>query len=82
MNELHDRAADFFMGLQDRICAGLGEVETKPFREDCWKHEHEGGGRTRVLEGGKIFEKAGVNFSKIVCPIQSRICFTNPWRRP
>jgi coproporphyrinogen III oxidase len=66
MNELHDRAADFFMGLQDRICTGLGEVETKPFREDCWKHEHEGGGRTRVLEGGKIFEKAGVNFSKIV----------------
>lgn len=66
MNDLHHRAADFFATLQDRICEGLAEVEHTPFREDRWTHEQEGGGRTRVLEGGTVFEKAGVNFSRIV----------------
>jgi coproporphyrinogen III oxidase len=35
------------------------------FREDLWSREGGGGGRTRVLEGGALFEKAGVNFSEV-----------------
>ncbi len=52
--------------LQDRLCAGLealdGEVR---FREDVWERAAGGGGITRVLESGRVFEKAGVNFSRI-----------------
>jgi coproporphyrinogen III oxidase len=35
------------------------------FIEDAWKREEGGGGRTRVLTGGKVFEQAGVNFSQV-----------------
>jgi coproporphyrinogen III oxidase len=52
-------------GLQDRITARLEALDGTPFREDVWEREGGGGGRTRVLEGGQIFEKAGVNFSEV-----------------
>jgi coproporphyrinogen III oxidase len=52
--------------LQDRICAALEQVDgTARFREDLWQREGGGGGRTRVLSGGGVFEKAGVNFSNV-----------------
>ena len=35
------------------------------FREDLWTRDEGGGGRTRVMEGGALFEKAGVNFSEV-----------------
>jgi coproporphyrinogen III oxidase len=35
------------------------------FSEDAWSHAHGGGGRTRVITGGNIFEKGGVNFSAV-----------------
>jgi coproporphyrinogen III oxidase len=35
------------------------------FAEDCWEREGGGGGRTRVLSGGRVFEQAGVNFSHV-----------------
>jgi coproporphyrinogen III oxidase len=60
-----DRAAEFFRGLQDRICAGLAQLDGRDFREDAWQREGGGGGRTRVLENGNVFEKAGVNFSDV-----------------
>ena len=63
---LKDRARDFFAGLQDRICAALERLDGKAsFREDLWHREGGGGGRTRVIEDGAIFEKAGVNFSEV-----------------
>jgi coproporphyrinogen III oxidase len=55
----------FFRDLQDRICAGLAEVDGGSFREDHWQREAGGGGRTRVLTDGGVFEKAGVNFSDV-----------------
>lgn len=60
-----DRVENYLLDLQDRICAALEEVEQKHclFIEDPWQSKL-GSGRTRVLSG-KIFEKAGVNFSKI-----------------
>lgn len=49
--------------VQDEICDALAEVDGTPFREDTWDRPEGGGGRTRVLQGGKVFEKAGVNTS-------------------
>ncbi len=63
---MKERAQAFFKYLQDKICLALEEYEGKPlFREDIWMREGGGGGRTRVMEGGAIFEKAGVNFSAV-----------------
>jgi coproporphyrinogen III oxidase len=61
-----ERVKHYLLELQDRICGGL-EVEDGHgrFKEDLWERETGGGGRTRVLEKGKVFEKAGVNFSHV-----------------
>jgi coproporphyrinogen III oxidase len=61
-----DRARDFFLGLQDRITAALEAADGGGrFREDAWTRPGGGGGRTRVLAGGALFEKAGVGFSDV-----------------
>lgn len=62
---MHARAAEYFRDLQDRICAALQEVDGSRFREDVWQRPGGGGGRTRVLIEGGVFEKAGVNFSEV-----------------
>jgi coproporphyrinogen III oxidase len=60
------RARDFFTELQDEICRALETLDGRgEFREDLWVRDDGGGGRTRVLEGGAVFEKAGVNFSEV-----------------
>jgi coproporphyrinogen III oxidase len=56
---------NYFKELQDRIVRAIEDLDGQAFREDTWSREGGGGGRTRVLEGGKIFEKAGVNFSSV-----------------
>jgi hypothetical protein len=59
----------YLLALQDRICAGLADVDgSAGFREDAWQHGDGGGGRTRVLEQGGVFEQAGVNFSHVRGP--------------
>src|SRR5262249_58433795 len=60
-----DRAAEFCQQLQDRLCAGLAQLDGRDFREDVWQREGGGGGRTRVLADGDVLEKAGVNFSDV-----------------
>ena len=60
------QAAQYFRDLQDRICAALsqdggGDV----FQEDRWQREGGGGGCTRIIADGTVFEKAGVNFSEV-----------------
>ena len=56
----------YFLSLQDHICAELSSLDGQAgFREDSWTREEGGGGRTRVLAGGRVFEKAGVNFSRV-----------------
>jgi coproporphyrinogen III oxidase len=60
------RPADYFVILQDRVCAALTELDGQSsFREDAWARPGGGGGRTRVLADGGVFEKAGVNFSEV-----------------
>ena len=57
---------DVLPQLQDRICAGLEKADGgATFREDTWTRPGGGGGRSRVIENGAVFEKAGVNFSEV-----------------
>jgi coproporphyrinogen III oxidase len=64
--EHRERAVAYFQDLQDRICAAAEELDgLGEFREDHWLREGGGGGRTRVLTEGAVFEKAGVNFSDV-----------------
>jgi coproporphyrinogen III oxidase len=48
--------------LQNRICAAIEEVDgIAKFREDAWDRPEGGGGKTRVISNGAVFEKGGVN---------------------
>jgi len=59
----------YLLDLQDRLCAALEEVDGEGrFREDEWTRPEGGGGRSRVLAGGAVFEQAGVGFSAIHGP--------------
>jgi len=60
-----ERTETYFKDLQDRITQTLEKLDGSSFREDFWSREGGGGGRTRVLENGVVFEKAGVNFSAV-----------------
>ena len=52
--------------LQDTITTTLEEIDgTATFQEDLWKRSEGGGGRTRVIENGAVFEKGGVNISEV-----------------
>jgi coproporphyrinogen III oxidase len=62
---LKSRASDFFKILQHEITSSLEAIDGAKFHEDHWERPGGGGGRTRVLEKGNIFEKAGVNFSAV-----------------
>jgi coproporphyrinogen III oxidase len=63
--DFRDRVKTYFLALQDRIVAGLEQADGSRFREDAWDREGGGGGRSRVLVEGGLFEKAGVNFSDV-----------------
>ena len=59
---------DYLLGLQDHICQQLEIVDgQEKFVEDAWERTDglAGGGRTRVLNDGAVFEQGGVNFSHV-----------------
>lgn len=56
----------YIQNLQDSITAKLEEVDgLATFKEDLWERPEGGGGRTRVIENGAVFEKGGVNISAV-----------------
>jgi coproporphyrinogen III oxidase len=56
----------YIQTLQDQICKGIEDIdEIAKFREDNWTRKEGGGGRTRILEKGNVFEKGGVNISAV-----------------
>jgi coproporphyrinogen III oxidase len=61
------RVKHFMMTLQDEICSGLESLDGsgQKFHEDTWEREEGGGGRSRVIKGGDLFEQGGVNFSEV-----------------
>jgi coproporphyrinogen III oxidase len=59
-----------FRALQLHICHSLEEIDGQAkFKEDPWEREEGGGGFTRTIENGNIFEKGGVAFSAVHGPV-------------
>ena len=62
-----EKVRAYLLDLQDRICHALESEDGKAtFLEDNWEREEGGGGRSRVMEGGQVFEKVGINFSDVL----------------
>lgn len=55
----------YLLALQTRIVAQLEALDDKPFHTDRWTRPEGGEGITRVIEGGSLFERGGVNFSHV-----------------
>jgi len=55
----------FLIGLQDRIVARFEALDGGTFLRDAWERPEGGGGIARLIEGGDVFERAGVNFSDV-----------------
>lgn len=63
---MKERFYKYIQNLQDSITAKLEEVDgLATFKEDLWERAEGGGGRTRVIENGAVFEKGGVNISAV-----------------
>lgn len=61
-----DKFYNYIEELQNSITSKLEEVDgIAKFQEDIWKRPEGGGGRTRVIENGAVFEKGGVNISAV-----------------
>jgi coproporphyrinogen III oxidase len=55
----------YLNGLHDRIAAAVESIDAARFRRDAWHRPEGGGGESRVLSGGDVFERAGVSFSHV-----------------
>lgn len=63
---MKDKFFTYIQELQNTITAKLEELDGKAtFKEDVWERKEGGGGKTRVIENGAVFEKGGVNISKV-----------------
>ena len=58
----------YLTGLQARIVSGLEAIDGGSFRADRWSRPEGGGGLTRIIEEGGVFERAGVGFSRVQGP--------------
>jgi coproporphyrinogen III oxidase len=56
---------DYLAGLQERIVAALEILDRKGFVRDSWQRAEGGGGTSCILEDGQVFERAGVNLSRV-----------------
>lgn len=66
MSSIKTQFTTYIHNLQDKICSELEEIDGKSsFREDNWDRKGGGGGKTRVIEKGDVFEKGGVNVSTV-----------------
>ena len=66
MSDIKKQFTQYIQNLQNEICSALEEIDGKAlFREDKWERDGGGGGRTRVIENGNVFEKGGVNISTV-----------------
>ena len=63
---MKDKFYKYIQQLQDTITSKLEEIDCKAkFQEDLWQRPEGGGGRTRVIQNGNVFEKGGVNISAV-----------------
>jgi len=56
---------EYFSGLQERIVSALEVVDRKGFTRDSWQRPEGGGGTTCIVEEGQVFERGGVNLSRV-----------------
>lgn len=56
---------DYFSGLQERIVSALEVVDRKGFLRDSWQRPEGGGGTSCIVEDGQVFERGGVNLSRV-----------------
>jgi len=56
---------DYLLALQQRIVAALESLDGTPFREERWDRPQGGGGISRIIEEGELFERGGVNYSHV-----------------
>jgi coproporphyrinogen III oxidase len=65
-SDSRDRISHFLKDLQDQICQRLQDLDgQQTFQQDSWEREEGGGGRSRVIKNGGVFEQGGVNFSEV-----------------
>lgn len=64
--DFKEKVAEHYKLIQDSICRGLEQVDgLGKFEEEIWEREGGGGGKTRVMQGGNVIERGGVNFSAV-----------------
>lgn len=72
MDERRTQVREYLRGLQQRIADAFGAIDGTPFQADAWRKEPgeplQGSGRTMILEGGGVFERAGCAFSQVTGP--------------
>ncbi|KAI7837822.1 hypothetical protein COHA_008310 [Chlorella ohadii] len=64
-NSMRGKFERMIRGIQDQVCAAIEEVDGCNFRQDAWTRPSGGGGITRVLQEGNVWEKAGVAVSVV-----------------
>ncbi len=63
---MKEKFVKYIKNLQNQITSTLEEIDGKAkFQEDIWVRDEGGGGQTRVIENGNVFEKGGVNISEV-----------------
>jgi coproporphyrinogen III oxidase len=62
---MRSRSEEMVRAAQDALCSAVGTIEGQPFHEDRWTRPGGGGGVSRVVQEGDVFEKAGVNVSTV-----------------
>lgn len=63
---MRNDASSYFKQLQSEICAALEALDGQSkFHEDLWQRDGGGGGCTRIIRHGGVFEKGGVNYSEV-----------------
>jgi coproporphyrinogen III oxidase len=66
MTSIKDQFTAHIRALQQTICSGLEAIDGKArFRSDVWERSEGGGGDSRMMSGGAVFEKGGVNISVV-----------------
>ncbi len=63
---MQDAVKQYLVDLHDRITDALEALDTAKFRRDPWQRPEGGGGESRIMSEGSVFERAGVSFSHVL----------------
>jgi len=75
---MKDKITAALKSLQNLICKGLEQMDgLAQFEEEIWTREAGGGGRTRVIQNGRVLAKGGVNFSAVEGPMPAELMKTS-----